>query len=164
MKTKLKNTLLHDGFLAGMFVKGIDGVLEIIGGFLLMMVNTSRLDKMAQFFTQHELSLDKQDVISNSMIKLSHGFTISTQHFGIYYLLSHGVMKLFLVFMLLEKKLWAYPVAVVFLALFIGYQLYRFSFTHSLWLLGFTCFDSLMIALVWSEHNRIIDIYFKKRK
>ena len=35
--------------------------------------------------------------------------------------------------------------------LFIIYQLYRYQFTHSLWLLLITLVDALVIALTWHE-------------
>jgi len=41
-----------------------------------------------------------------------------------------------------------------FIAIFVGYQLYRFSHTHSLVLLGFMCFDLLILYLIWIEYRR----------
>jgi len=164
MKTDAKKDLLHDGFLAGIYIKGFDGAMEILGGFLLMMINPERLNYIIILLTQHELSEDPHDIISNYLLKIGGSFTISSQHFGIYYLMSHGILKLFLVFMLLEKKLWAFPFAVVFLALFIGYQLYRFTYSHSLWLVALASFDAVMIFLIWMEHNRIIRNYLNSVK
>ncbi len=162
MKTDIKKNLLHDGFLIGIYIKGFDGILEILGGFLLMLTSPVRLSKIILLLTQHELSEDPNDMIANYLIKISHEFTASSQHFGIFYLLSHGVVKIFLVAMLLEKRLWAYPLAVIFLVLFVGYQIYRYSYTHSFWLIALTVFDTVMILLTWIEHNRIKDIYLNK--
>jgi uncharacterized membrane protein len=36
-------------------------------------------------------------------------------------------------------------------ALFIVYQLYRFAFTHPIWLLAVTALDVIVIALTWHE-------------
>jgi uncharacterized membrane protein len=65
--------------------------------------------------------------------------------------LSHGVVKLLLVVGLLRGKLWSYPASLVAMALFIAYQLYRFSITHGLGLIALTVFDIAMIWLIWHE-------------
>ena len=41
---------------------------------------------------------------------------------------------------------------VVF-GLFIVYQLYRFTFTHSMWLVLVTAIDVIVIALTWHEYK-----------
>jgi uncharacterized membrane protein len=69
------------------------------------------------------------------------------------YLLIHGALKLWLVLGLLREKLWYYPTAIAVFSLFIGYQLYRFSFTHSAFLLLITAIDLVVVALTWHEYN-----------
>ena len=69
------------------------------------------------------------------------------------YLVAHGVIKIFLVAGLLRKKLWAYPTALWFLGIFILYQLYQFSHTHSLGLLALSAFDLFVASLVWREYR-----------
>jgi uncharacterized membrane protein len=147
--------LLHGSFELGMILKGIDGVLEVLGGFLLMIVSPARLSKVVLFLTQHELSEDPKDILANFLLKARKGFSVNFQSFGIFYLLSHGVVKLFLVSMLLKKKLWAYPLTMVFLLLFIGYQIYRYTYSRSLWLVILTIFDIALIILTWMEYKRI---------
>lgn len=61
--------------------------------------------------------------------------------------MSHGVVKLWLIIGLLRQKLWYYPLAAAVFGLFIVYQLYRYSFTNSLWLLVLGAVDVAVIAL-----------------
>ncbi|BCG83133.1 hypothetical protein MesoLj113b_66750 [Mesorhizobium sp. 113-3-3] len=49
---------------------------------------------------------------------LASNFSVSTQHFYAFYLLSHGIVKLALVVALLKNKLWAYPSSLIVLGLF----------------------------------------------
>jgi uncharacterized membrane protein len=42
---------------------------------------------------------------------------------------------------------------MIVFALFIMYQLYRFSFTHSVWLLVITILDMVVIWLTWREYK-----------
>ena len=147
--------ILHKSFEVGILLKGVDGILEILGGFLLMFLNPDRLNKLIVLFTQHELSQDPRDFIANYLIKFGTGFSISAQHFGSFYLFSHGIIKLVLVYLLWKRKIWSYPLAIIFLLLFIFYQIYRYTFTHSIWMIFLTIFDIIMIVLTIIEYNRI---------
>ncbi|HUN96063.1 MAG TPA: DUF2127 domain-containing protein, partial [Bradyrhizobium sp.] len=77
-------------------------------------------------------------------------------HFASWYLLSHGGVKLCLVLALLWNKLWAYPLMIVMLAAFIGYQMYRYTLTHSLVMIGLTVFDLIVIVLTVIEYRQQI--------
>jgi len=153
-----KSDIIHKSFEIGILLKGIDGVLEIVGGFLLIFLNPARLNRLVVLLTQHELSKDPNDVIANFMLKLSASFSISSQHFGVIYLISHGAIKFILVYLLWKKKLWAYPLAIVSLILFIIYQIYRYTFSNSVFLIFLTIFDIFMILLTYTEYKRIKNI------
>ncbi|WP_337142528.1 DUF2127 domain-containing protein [Mesorhizobium sp. Cs1299R1N1] len=88
------------------------------------------------------------------MTMASH-FSVSTQHFYAFYLLSHGLVQIALVAALLKRRLWAYPASLAALLLFIIYQLYRFSYTHSAGLIVLTLFDLLVVWLVWHEYRLV---------
>lgn len=150
-----QDNVLHKSFEIAILIKGIDGILEIIGGILLSFLSPARLNRIVALLTQHELSEDPKDVIANVMIRLSSSFSISSQHFGVFYLVSHGLIKFILIILLWRRKLWSYPLTIASLILFMAYQLYRFSFTHSVLLIALTIFDAVMIILTWSEFKRI---------
>lgn len=152
-----KNSIFHKSFKIGILVKGIDSVLEMIGGILLIFLNPNRLNKLVTLLTQHELSEDPKDVVANFIIKLSSHFSLSGQYFGIFYLMSHGIIKLILVIMLWKRKIWAYPLTVVSLILFILYQIYRCTIMYSTGLVLLTVFDIVMIILTLIEYKSIKD-------
>ena len=70
------------------------------------------------------------------------------------YLLSHGAVKVVLVIALLMNKLWAYPLMITVLAIFIVYQVYRFSHSHSVSMILLTVFDVVVISLTWIEYQQ----------
>lgn len=146
---------IHVGFEIGLFLKGMDGLLEIIGGVFLTFLNPERLSRLANFLTQRELSEDPNDRVANTLLTLAHSFSISTQQFGVLYLLSHGGIKLLLVLLLWRKKRWAYPLTILSLILFIAYQVYRYTFTQSPVLILLTLLDAAMIVLTYLEYQRI---------
>lgn len=158
-KTKTENfknsNLLHHSFEVGILIKGIDGLVEIIGGFLLLLVNPARLDKIVAFITQLELARFRHDFIAKLLFKVSQQLSIQSFHFAALYLISHGLFKLFLVITLQRKKLWAYPLAIVFLLFFIIYQLFRYTHRHSIWLAVFTGFDIVVAILISIEYRRL---------
>lgn len=148
-------SMFHKSFKIGILLKAIDGVLEIIGGILLVLLNPVRLNKIIVLLTQHELSQDPKDIIANSIIKLSSKFTVNTQYFGVFYLISHGAIKLILIILLWKRKIWAYPITIISLVLFIVYQIYRYTIYHSSWLILLTFLDIIIILLTFIEYKRI---------
>jgi len=155
MKSDQSKKVIHIGFEIGLLLKGIDGLLEIIGGILLTVLNPQRMNRMVSFFTQHELSEDPKDTVANFLVALGHSFSISAQQFAAVYLISHGAIKLILILLLWKKKLWAYPLSILFLVLFIIYQIYHYTFTHSASMILLTLLDTVMIILTYLEYKRI---------
>lgn len=93
----IKKNIVHVSFEIGLLIKGIDGILEITGGFLLLYLNPNRMSHLIAVLTQHELSEDPKDLVANALIHFSHGFSISSQAFGVFYVISHGVIKCILI-------------------------------------------------------------------
>jgi uncharacterized membrane protein len=155
MKNLSRENILHRSFEISVLLKGIDGVLEIIGGFLLIFMSQGTLSKILFFLTQHELSEDPKDLIANYLIQLVQNLSIDTKLFAAFYLFSHGIIKIFLVIELLRNRLWAYPVSIVFLVIFILYQLYRLSNNYSSGLILLTLFDIFVIFLIGHEYKHV---------
>ncbi|MFL0247302.1 DUF2127 domain-containing protein [Candidatus Clostridium stratigraminis] len=151
----MNNDVIHKSFEIGILLKAIDGVLEIIGGILLNFFTPASLNKLVVLLTQHELSEDPNDVISNLMIKMSSNFSISSQNFGVFYLISHGLVKFILIVLLWKRNIWAYPLTIVSFILFIVYQIYRYTIDHSAFLIVLTIFDIIMIFLTYIEYKRM---------
>jgi len=146
---------LHLMFEGGLVVKGIFALFEIIGGALTHFITQQFLLDLVLAVTREELTEDPRDFIANHLIQSARQFSIGSQQFVSLYLLSHGIIKLFLIVGLLRKKLWFYPVSIIVFTLFIAYQLFRFTMTHSMWLLIITAFDIAVITLTWHEYQHL---------
>jgi uncharacterized membrane protein len=146
--------LLDQTFEVGIILKGLDGVLEVIGGLLLLVVSPATIDRVVTSLTQHELSEDPHDFVATHLLKTAHGLTGSAVLFGAIYLLAHGLVKVVLVAALLKNQLWAYPWTIVFLAIFIGYQVYRLSLKASVGLTALTIFDVVIAWLTYREYRK----------
>lgn len=147
-------TWLDKVFWAGVVLKGLNGVAELFGGVLLLLVSPSQIHLFAVAVTREELGEDPHDRIANEILQLTNHLSGSQTLFGAVYLLLHGIVKVVLVVALLRDKLWAYPWMIAFLAAFIGYQLVEIARTGSLPLVGLTVFDTVLCWLTWLEYRK----------
>lgn len=152
-KKFLSEERIHLIFEISLFLKGAFALLEIIGAVLAYFVPKSFVLRLVTSLTQSELAEDPRDWLAHSLLHAVQHLSVGTRHFAAIYLLSHGAIKLWLIIGLLRGRLWYYPTALIVFGLFIVYQLYRFSFTHSPFLLFLTAVDLLVIVLTWHEYR-----------
>jgi len=148
-----KPSLLDRVFWISLTLKGLDGVLELIGGVLLLVVTPSQIGAIARILTQHELVEDPNDFIANTVLNFTSHLDISTSLFGAVYLLLHGLVKVVLVWAVLRDRLWAYPWMIAFLIAFIAYQSYQLILSFSWGLLLLTLFDAFVVWITWREYG-----------
>ncbi len=122
---------IHAAFEIGVILKGLNGLLELIGGILLLAFPPS--------------------AIREFIVNLSP----ETKRLAAIYLLSHGVVKGVLVYGLLRAKLWAFPWAMGVFAAFGVYQIYRYIVEPSGWLIALTVLDVAVILLTLAEWRRV---------
>lgn len=155
--TRRSERVLHLLFDIGVVLKGVDGILEIAGGVLLLLIKPAQLHHIVRILTQHELVEDPHDAVANFVLHNAGDLSTAAVTFASIYLLWHGVVKVGLVTGLLRKVRWAYPVAIAAFVLFLVYQMYRWSHTHASLLLVLSMLDVVVIALTWFEYRRLRD-------
>lgn len=144
---------LDRAFVVGIIGKGLNGVVELLGGLLMLILTPHQIQHVAVAWTHGELSEDPNDIIATYLLRTADGLTGPGLLFGAVYLLVHGVVKVVLVTALLLNKLWAYPWMIAVLLLFIAYQLYRIVLNPTPGLIGLTIFDIAIVALTWREYH-----------
>jgi uncharacterized membrane protein len=141
-------------FKIGLVLKGLDGVLEAVGGFLLLFLSPQAITHLVRVLTAHELRQDPHDMVARYLLHTATHLHHSTALFGAVYLLSHGIAKIVLVALVLRNKLWAYPWLIGLLLAFIAYQLYQITLVHfSAGLTALTVFDAALVWLTWREYR-----------
>lgn len=143
--------LLKNTFRVGILLKGIDGMLEIIGGVWLWLIPPSGMNAVVRVLVKHELSGDPHDFVAIHLFRASEMLLNSNRLFASIYLLSHGATKVILVVALWMNALWAYPLTIFVFGTFGAYQMYRYSHTHSIAMLLLRIFDFAIIYLTWME-------------
>jgi uncharacterized membrane protein len=143
----------HVLFQLTLLCKGVFAVMEIVAGIGAYFVTQQFVFEVAERLSQQELLQDPHDLIASYLLASAQHFSVSTRNFTAAYLLSHGVVKLWLIVGLLREKLGYYPLAMAVFGFFILYQLYRYNLTHSPWLILITVVDIVVIALTWQEYR-----------
>jgi uncharacterized membrane protein len=150
---RLDEHRIHLIFEVSLFLKGAFAFFEIIGGILTYLIPQAFILGLVATLTQRELTEDPRDLVATYLLHAAQHLSVGAQRFAAIYLLSHGAIKLWLIVGLLRERLWYYPTAIIVFGLFIVYQLYRFSFTHSAFLMFITVIDVVVIVLTWHEYR-----------
>ena len=153
MTTSRKEKALHDFFLISIWIKGLVGVIETVAGIVLLVVTQQALAALVVRWTDPELTEDSHDLIATWLRNSAEHWGAGTQTFASVYLIVHGLIKILLVAGLMRKKMWAYPVSIWVLGAFIVYQCYRFTVTHSVWLVLLTLLDIVVVFLIFHEYR-----------
>ena len=144
---------LKASFRTGITLKGIDGLLEAVGGVLLWFIKPEQLSSTLQEIFEHELLRDPHDFLARHLLHSSEKIAQSDPMFASIFLLSHGLVKALLAALLWMNKLWAYPLAMVIFTAFGFFGIFRFMHTHSTLLIVIAVFDLLIVWLTWEEYG-----------
>jgi uncharacterized membrane protein len=144
---------LDSAFRIAVWVKGVDGALEIVGGVLLLFVAPSSLRHVVQWATAHELAQDPHDFIARHLLHSANVLSPGRTLYGAVYLLGHGVAKVVLVVEVLRNRLWAYAWMIGLLFAFIAYQTYQLSQHATIFLIALTIFDVVVVLLTIREYH-----------
>jgi uncharacterized membrane protein len=108
---------------------------------------------VVDWLTAGELQEDPNDFIANHLVNFFDQLSGSTEHFAAVYLIIYGATKVGLVIGLLRGRLWAYPTALVILGVFLCYQIYRLSHTHSPGLAFLSLLDLAILVVIWRDYQ-----------
>jgi uncharacterized membrane protein len=145
--------IFRASFRTGITLKGIDGLLEAIGGVLLWFIKPEQLGTTLQEIFEHELLRDPHDFLARHLLHTSVKIAQSDALFASIFLLSHGLVKVVLSLLLWMNKLWAYPVAIVGFSAFAVFGIFRYMHTHATLLIVIAVFDLLIVYLTWEEYG-----------
>jgi uncharacterized membrane protein len=153
MITAMRRKVLHVLFLISVWIKGIAGLVETAAGVFCFFITPEAVKSFVVSITAPELARDPDDWISTALNRSVQHFSADNTLFVALYLVTHGLIKIFLVSGLLLGKLWSYPLSLWFLAAFIVYQCYRYTHTHAISLVLLTILDLAVAFLIWREYQ-----------
>ncbi|MDB5189953.1 MAG: rane protein [Parcubacteria group bacterium] len=133
---------------------GYGTVRMIVGLILLRHIGTPLSAVFARAF-RNEFFEDPRDHFIHAVGPFIHHFSFEITYFLAIYLIFWGLIDVFLSIQLLRLKLWAFPLTMWLIALFIVYEVYRYTHTHSIVLLGIILIDLGLIWLINGEYRRV---------
>lgn len=142
-------------FRLAMLVKGVDGAVELLGALAVLAVPSVVVHRLVTDVLARDLLGPADGSLAHRLTAAADTFTNGGRTFAAVYLGLHGVIKLALVVALLRRVRPAYPVAVVILAVFVGYELFRAVRTGSLLLPVLAVIDVAVIVLVIREYRTL---------
>ena len=140
-------------FKITVILKGLIALGEVVLGVFLIFVSYDAMRRAGMALFGDELSEVPTDLIWQYAIKGFHGFITTPQSVWVFIFLSHGLVKLALIWGLLRDKLWAYPWSAGIFTFLVVYQLYQLTFTPSVILWLITILDVIVIMLVLHEYR-----------
>lgn len=153
---KQQKTSTERLFRIAIALKGLDGAVQLIGALILAFIPSTVVTGFTHAVITRDLLGDPSGTLARHLQLASEHFVDGgTKTFAVAYLLAHGVIKLALVFALSRKWVRAYPVAMVVLAAFVVYEVYRAIDTHSIALPFFAALDAVIIVLVYREYRQL---------
>lgn len=142
-------------FEAIVVIKTVFGFFEILGGFLLAFYSKIITDNFIIYLALQEIADDPndRDIISNYLVKTANSIYYDSRIFATAYLFFHGAVNILLAIFLVKGKIKNYPLIMIFLSLFIIYQIYKFFYNHSLSLMFLTLFDIFFVYIIYLEYK-----------
>ena len=151
-----KSYLIHKLLQAGLSIKAINGLLEILGAVILLGMKSVDLHHFVELVFQHELWQDSSDFLASYFIPTAHHI-VDVKVWAAVYLLIHGIIKIGLWIAVWRNKLWAYPLAGAILIVVVVYQLLRLTHHFSSISTILTFIDLSIIVLLKLEYTRICE-------
>ncbi len=140
---------------AVLFLKGLDGAVELLAGTALAVVGPRELGALARRVVEHHLLGSPRGALAERFAAGEAALSGGDRTFAVVYLTLHGLLKLGLVVALLRELRPAYPVAIAVLAVFVVYEVYRAVRTGSWALWAAAALDLVIAGLVVREYRRL---------
>src|SRR5438552_18814737 len=98
MNDLLKIERIHKFFRISVFLKGVHAVVELVSATLLLVFSPalSYVPQLIASLMQDELFEDPHVAVANFLVHAAQQVSVSAGFFAAFYLLIHGVVKMFL--------------------------------------------------------------------
>lgn len=148
-------TILDKAYEIGLFVKAIDGTIELISGILVLVLSPSFILSTTHSLVDSTLRANLHSFIGLHILHSGQKLAEGHKLFAALFLLTHGLVKIVLVVYLLMNKIWVYPYALGVLTLFLVFQVYSLIVTPGFGMAVLAVLDIVIIWLVWREWEHV---------
>lgn len=148
-------------FLLGVLFKVFDGMVELVVGLPLLFLNQERIARIGRWLTADELAEDPSNFLANLILHQSlkphlHGTVIVS-----IYLVTHGLVKLLIVWGMMRGSSRSYPWAIGALTMLLVIQVVDMVIKFSPVVLLLTILDVVVLVLAvreWREGRSLEEV------
>lgn len=140
-------------FDIALVVKGIDGVIEILGALFIALVRPAAITNWLSRLTSEELVREPSGLTAHAVHALSHSLSAGGHWLIAIYLVLHGLVKVLLVIGIFSGKRIAYPLFMASLVVFGTYEMYRGTARHEIYLQVLAVLDFAILILTVHEYR-----------
>lgn len=140
----------------GVGIKGFDGTVELIAG-LWLLIAPNLLHHMLTSWQSGAKSWNNGigDLLAHGFARLNEELYGGVLVMASIFLISHGIIKLALVYALLKEILWAYPYALGILIVFLIAQIYALIISPGIGMAVLVLLDIFIIVIVYGEWQKL---------
>lgn len=137
-------------FKWSILLKGLISLGEVLVGAMLLLIPAHYIISLVQGIGM-ALSGYADNPITLKIVAELAAFSAGSALFVAFYLLSRGLIKCGLIWALLKNVLWAYPASLLVLGAFLVYQAYEIATKGSIFVIGISLFDIVVMYFIWRE-------------
>jgi len=131
------------------------GSFKILLGITLINFVGTSFYEIFRAIMSHEIIEDPTDLLIRVVSFFLQHSPQTITYFVSVYLIFWGFIEIFLSINLLREKLWAFPTSIITIGLFVVYEVYRVTHTHSLILLVIIIIDIVIVYIIYREYVRL---------
>lgn len=143
------------GYRIGLALKAIDGLIELVAGLLLWLAPALLKQLLGALGRQAAGESELRELLAHWAGRLSESIGTSAMTLVIVFLISHGIVKLVLVYCLLRDYRWVFRPALAILGLFAVYQLIVLISAPTVGKAVLLLLDVVIVWLVWAEWRSV---------
>lgn len=151
--------MLQTLFSASIIIKCIDGLIELAGGLSFIILDTDTIVEMWSRLLHYNLFHIHNVEILKLVTAASNALTTNVKVFISTILICNGFAKVTMAVPLFFRKLYAFPISLIFLVILLIYSIVQTFYTPSIYLTLFNIFDAAVILVIWLEY-----LHLKKTK
>ncbi len=147
---------VYELFKWSVILKGLISLAEVLAALVLILVPERYVIALTQAAAEWISAHAGTAPLAGHIVEELAAFGGGAVLFVAFFLFSRGLIKCVLIWALLRNILWAYPASLGVMGALVLYQLYETFLTGSVFIIGITLFDLVVIYFIWREWRIVL--------
>lgn len=140
-------------FDVALVIKAIDGIIEVVGGVLVVAIRPAFITGLIASLNAEELAREPNGLTAKAVHLVASSLAAGGHWLIGLYLVLHGIIKVLLVLGIFAGKRIAYPLFMGALLVFGIYEIYRGTARHEIFLQALAALDFAILVLTVHEYR-----------